>query len=107
VQEVAPCRPCPDARIVQYSERIGVHWVWYGGLNSTGYPRLKIKGKYESVHVYWWEAVHGPVPIGEDGKKLTVDHTCQYGKLCVWPGCKRLLTREANTQDRWERSRDE
>jgi hypothetical protein len=24
---------------------------------------------------------------------------------CVWPGCKRLLTRGANSQDRWERER--
>jgi hypothetical protein len=33
-------------RITRYSERIGVHWVWKGGGNSKGYPRLKVKGEW-------------------------------------------------------------
>jgi Major Facilitator Superfamily len=62
-------------------------------------------GRYEYVHILWWEHVHGPRPRGEDGELLTVDHTCEFGKRCVRPGCKRLLSRGANTEARWERER--
>jgi hypothetical protein len=97
----------PDPRIERYCQQIGEHWVWrlQSGLNSEGYPRLKVGGKYVYVHLLWWEAVNGPVPIGPDGKKLTVDHTCEYGKLCVSPWCKQLLSRPQNTALRWERAR--
>jgi hypothetical protein len=44
-------------------------------VNSTGYPRLKIAGRYESVHRWWWEQLHGPVPAG-----MTLHHTCDV--LC-------------------------
>ena len=99
----------PDPRIERYSERIGEHWVWRqdGPVNqTTGYPRLKMRDrKYQYVHILWWEVVHGPRPRDEDGEVLTVDHTCEFGKRCVWPGCKRLLPRGANTEDRWQRER--
>lgn len=98
----------PDKRIERYSERIGEHWVWRdrAPVNATtGYPRLKIDGRYQYVHIVWWEHVNGSRPKGDDGEVLTIDHTCEFGKRCVWPGCKRLLTREDNTEDRWERAR--
>ena len=98
----------PEPRVERYSERIGEHWVWREGApvnQTTGYPRLKIDGRYQYVHIVWWEHVNGPRPRGDDGELLTVDHTCKYGKRCVWPGCKRLLTRGGNSQDRWERER--
>ena len=69
---------------------------------TSGYPRLKIDGSYEYVHIVWWEHANGPPPKGDDGEPLTVDHTCEFGKGCVWPGCKRLLSRPANTAPRWE-----
>jgi hypothetical protein len=57
------------------------------------------------VHIVWWEHAHGPRPRGADGELLTVDHTCEFGKRCVWPGCTRRLPRGANTEARWERER--
>jgi hypothetical protein len=96
----------PDPRIERYSERVGEHWVWHGPVNqTTGYPRLKIDGKYQYVHIVWWEHVNGPRPTDEDGELLTIDHTCEFGKRCVWPGCKQLLSRQGNTAARWERER--
>jgi hypothetical protein len=62
------------------------------------------RGKYEYVHKLWWEHVHGPVPLGEDGELLTIDHTCPWGKRCVWVGCKRLLSRGDNTAASWPRA---
>lgn len=59
---------------------------------------LKFDGKYVYVHILWWEAVNGPVRFGEDGKKLTVDHCCEFGTRCESPRCKRLLTRGGNTR---------
>ena len=79
----------PDARITKYSERIGEHWIWRdrAPVNvTTGYPRLKIAGKYEYVHIVWWEHVNGPRPVGEDGELLTIDHKCEFGKRCVAQG---------------------
>jgi hypothetical protein len=88
-----------------------MHWVWREGapLNATTeYPRLKVggrQGRYVYVHKLWWEHMHAPVPIGADGEPLTINHTCEYGKRCVWVGCKRLLTRGANSAAPWERER--
>jgi hypothetical protein len=95
--------PCPDPRIAQYTERIGEHWVWRKPtmVNATGYPQLKAKGQYVSVHK-WWEQVNGPVPEG-----MTLHHSCDvlYGKMCVWPGCMQVVTRERDAELRWERDR--
>jgi hypothetical protein len=99
----------PDPRIAKYTDIVGPHWVWKANapVNDSGYPRLKIAGKYQYVHIYWWESVNGPRPIGDDGEPLTIDHDCPYGVRCVWPGCKRLLTRGGNTSARWARERGE
>lgn len=100
----------PDPRIVKYTERVGEHWVWKENApvnQTTGYPRLKIDGKYQYVHIVWWEHVNGPRPE-QDGEVLTVDHMCEHGIRCVWPGCKQLLPRrgpDGNTGVRWERER--
>jgi energy-coupling factor transporter ATP-binding protein EcfA2 len=99
----------PDPRIERYSDIVGVHWVWrQGAPSSNGYPRLKMRdGKYAYVHILWWEHINGPRPKGDDGELLTVDHTCEFGTRCVWPGCKRLLGRGPNTEARWARERSE
>src|SRR5690349_8741723 len=68
------------------------HWVWKTDApQNGGYARLKIDGRLQHVHVWWWELVNGPRPVGEDGKPLEVDHCCEYLERCVAPGCKRLL----------------
>jgi hypothetical protein len=38
------------------------------------------------VHKPWWEHSNRSVPIGEDGQALALDHTCDFGKRCAWPG---------------------
>ena len=77
----------PDKRILRYAEHLGEHWIWKEDApQNGGYARLKIDGKMQYVHVWWWELVHGPRSMGDDGKPLEVDHCCEYRERCIAPG---------------------
>lgn len=51
-------------------------WTWQLATDHKGYGRLKRGGRMQFAHTYYWEQVHGPVPVG-----LELDH------LCVNPPC--------------------
>ncbi len=50
--------------------------IWQGQ-PSQRYPSLKIKGKPVKVHLWAWEQVYGPVPVG-----MVVHHRCDEPRCC-------------------------
>lgn len=69
------------------------HWMWTGSVfQETGY------GQYSRVEPLAHRAAYilyvGPIPEG-----MTIDHTCNAGKLCVNPfACLEVVTSLVNNQ---------
>lgn len=62
-------------------------WIWLGGLNSTGHPKLSVSGTYRSARRLAYEHFVGEIP---DGKVLFAVE-CR-DKLCVNPAHMEPMT---------------
>ena len=40
------------------------------GRNGAGYVTIKFQGKWMGHHIYVWEQANGPIPRGEDGRRI-------------------------------------
>lgn len=67
--------------------------IWTGLKNQSGYGRIKVKGRFESVHRYAWELAHGPIPDG-----MQIDHKC-WNRACVNVDHLRLATHSENKRN--------
>lgn len=72
-------------------------WEWAGRGSNDGYGELKFQGKKQSVHRVVWQLVHGPIPVGTDGKSMEVDHLCR-NPACFNPDHLQLITSTENKQ---------
>ncbi len=59
-------------------------WLWTGGLQTVGYGRLLVGGRYEGAHRISWELANGPLPKGEGHHGACVLHRCDV-RACVNP----------------------
>lgn len=51
--------------------------LWFGAVNTKGYPCFAISGKSQLAHRLAYEDANGPIPEG-----MTIDHTCRV-RSCV------------------------
>lgn len=66
-------------------------WLLPGGpSNKSGHRRVRYQGKSYGAHVFFYEALVGPVPVG-----LDLDHTCEEPP-CVNPSHLDPCTRGEN-----------
>ena len=68
--------------------------VWTRALTTSGYAKIKVKGRVRQGHRVAWEAANGPIPDG-----LVVDHIC-HTLACVNVDHLRLATRSENSMNR-------
>lgn len=77
---------------------------WRGDHNDKGYGRVRLPdGRREYVHRLRWELAYGPIPMTEDGSRLTIDHlsgVCLH-KDCSRPDHLEMVTRGENSKRRW------
>ena len=52
-------------------------WLWTGGMNGTGYGRVKLNKRMQYPHRVAYEAMVGAVPAG-----LQLDHLCRNRSCC-------------------------
>lgn len=74
-------------------------WLWTGGLISTGYGKMRHKGKMQRAHRVSYELHRGPIPTG-----MKVCHRCDV-PTCVNPDHLFLGTDMDNAQDREAKGR--
>jgi hypothetical protein len=113
----APSRPPPDDRIslrtgdddrVTYDlndltrtvrEKIVICacgcWYWTGSTDTSGYAKVKMRGKTIIVHRYVWDWAHPDRPL--DGYDETIDHLDCPTRRCVRPDHMQLITRSENS----------
>ena len=68
---------------------IGDCWLWQG-TTSSGYGRISVNAKRQSVHRVVWEALVGPIPDG-----MQMDHLCRI-RNCVNPDHLDVVTHKEN-----------
>jgi hypothetical protein len=78
-------------QVVALDDEQGGCWMWLGALNSKGYGRTKIAGRWIAAHRVSYEAFVGPIPAG-----LQMDHLCRV-RACVNPGHLEPVTARENT----------
>jgi HNH endonuclease len=54
-------------------------WIWQRSAWRSGYPRMKVAGKWTQAYRVYYERHVGPIPEG-----MTLDHLCRR-PLCVNP----------------------
>lgn len=77
------------------TERVGECLIWTGARNGDGYGSLAVDGTVKRAHVYAWENVNGPVPVG-----MMIDHRFHCDTACVEVRHLRLATASQNNQNR-------
>lgn len=65
-------------------------WRWVGEIDSYGYGRMRVGGKYRKAHRVVYEELVGPIATG-----LTLDHLCR-NRRCVRPDHLEPVTRKEN-----------
>lgn len=68
-------------------------WLWTGA-TMNGYGIFRIQGRNQVAHRVSFAWASGPIPAGEE-----VDHMC-FSRGCVKPSHLRLLSHQANGQNR-------
>lgn len=80
---------------------LGPCWTWKGHTDSKGYARMKIRGVNVTVHRWFYELTHAPIP-----RELVSDHLCRVHG-CVNPNHIDPVTSRVNTQrgnsGQWQR----
>jgi hypothetical protein len=76
---------------------------WGGKHDKDGYGLVWLDGRWQKVHRVRWELAYGPIPLLEDGTRLTIDH---LSGVCLWKDCSKLVhlemvTRKVNSERRW------
>lgn len=101
---VLPGLPPPRLEVRELLNRIdhsGHCDLWLGPLDRDGYGVTTWAGKPGArVHRVVYELVYGPIPFGEDGKQLDLDHTCRVRRCCK-PAHLEPVTRAENVRRRW------
>jgi hypothetical protein len=101
-----------DWRRVSTKRELGDCLVWRDGEPTLGgrgiYGRAYDAelGRFDAAHRVVWRRVYGPIPNGEDGKPLTVDHRCGV-TLCQRPDHLEPVTKAENTRRMQARRRRE
>jgi hypothetical protein len=54
-------------------------FLWFGSLNTSGYPQISVNKKLSLAHRIYYEMERGPIPPG-----LVIDHLCR-NPCCVNP----------------------
>ena len=67
-------------------------WLWLGGVGSSGYGHLTIKGRTVTTQRASYIAYKNGIPVGYE-----IDHLCRT-KLCVNPQHLEAVTREENVR---------
>lgn len=65
-------------------------WKWTGHIDSEGYGRFKLNGRWRLAHCVSHEIHKGNVPDG-----LEIDHVCRH-RWCVNPDCLEAVTHAEN-----------
>ena len=73
----------------------GGHWLWTGGINSSGYGRFCCNGNYLLAHRLSYRLSLGEFPDGND-----IDHQPTCPKACVRPDHLRSCTHKENAENR-------
>jgi len=80
-----------DPRLGELAERFQVDvesgcWRYQGRLDRDGYGVLYADGRSYRAHRYVYARLVGPIPVGQDGRALTLDHVqargCTYRDCC-------------------------
>jgi hypothetical protein len=76
-------------------------WRYQGRLDRDGYPILYAEGKSWRAHRYVYSRLVGPIPVGPDGRTMTLDHVkargCQFRDCCN-PAHMEPVTQRENTK---------
>lgn len=102
--ERLPSLPPPRLEIAELLNRIdrsGHCYVWTGAKDRDGYGIVKLDGKWERVHRIVWSLANGPIPLGENGKALDLDHHCR-NRLCSKLDHLEPVTRAENVRRMWQ-----
>jgi hypothetical protein len=67
-------------------------WVWDGSCDTSGYAKLKLRGKTLILHRYTYEHLVGEIPDG-----MTIDHLNCTLRRCVNPGHMQVVSALDNT----------
>jgi hypothetical protein len=86
--------------ILNQIDRTGHCHLWRGRLDRDGYGIVHMGGNWKRVHRVVWELSYGPIPVGEDGKALDLDHQCR-SKQCVKLDHLEPVSRSENARRRW------
>ena len=79
-------------RLEHYSmpEPMSGCWLWVGGLNNKGYPKMGLHSKIVLAHRIAFEEFRGPIPDG-----LVLDHLCRT-PVCINPWHLEAVTQRVN-----------
>lgn len=91
-------RPRPFMNYVSPEPNSGC-WLWIGGLNSSGYGKIRHKGKMQRAHRISYELHYGSIPPG-----MQVCHRCDV-RSCVNPDHLFMGSDLDNAKDREAKGR--
>lgn len=76
-------------------------WRYQGRLDRDGYGNLYADGKSWVAHRYVYTRLVGPIPVGPNGRTLTLDHVAARGCMyrdCCNPAHLEPVTQSENTK---------
>lgn len=76
-------------------------WRYQGRLDRDGYAVVYAEGKSWRGHRYVYTRLVGPIPVGPDGRSMTLDHVAARGCIyrdCCNPAHMEPLTQSDNTK---------